>query len=414
MMPGSSRVPLARFIGPLLAALSLVAAGCASTPKTPPPPLRVSAPDPGVLITPRTEENLRLFDTVWNQINREYYDPEFNGVDWSASAVTFAPQAATAHSESELYEVFNRMLAELNDKHAGALRPHQAREFTRQQATGIGLRLARIQDQWMVTSVLPASPAFAAGIRPGWRLISRDGKPPAQSLREPAEAGRMIQWVFEDLADQRIELELAPQIISTVHREARILPGDVAYLRFDSFDFELVAWLKQGLADFRDSRALVLDLRYNSGGAALAAHYAMGHFLDRSQVVIVTVDRAESRRRWVPFGKEERRFHGDLVVLVSPQSGSASELLAAVLQEQGRATIVGQQTPGAVLGARPFALPDGGILLYSVEDLLTARGVRLEGVGVRPDIVTPFPPTLEDLRNGRDATLDRALELLRL
>ena len=76
----------------------------------------------------------------------------------------------------------------------------------------------------------------------------------------------------------------------------------------------------------------------------------------------------------------------------------AAEIFAAVLQEHGRAAIVGRKTAGAVLASWYHGLPDGGELQLSRQDYVTPKGRRLENEGVEPDV--KVERTLADLRAG--------------
>ena len=82
-----------------------------------------------------------------------------------------------------------------------------------------------------------------------------------------------------------------------------------------------------------------------------------------------------------------------------------------MLQDHGRAALVGRKTAGAVLASWFSVLPDGGELQLSREDYYAPKGRRLEGNGLEPDV--KVVRTLEDLRAGRDADLDAALRVLR-
>ena len=100
-----------------------------------------------------------------------------------------------------------------------------------------------------------------------------------------------------------------------------------------------------------------------------------------------------------------------LVVLVSERTSSAAEILAAALQAQGRAKIVGTPTCGCVLAIRSrYTLPDEGVLDVSEFDYRTASGIRLERLGVEPNLVVQ--PKRYDLYTNRDRGLEAAVELL--
>jgi len=100
-----------------------------------------------------------------------------------------------------------------------------------------------------------------------------------------------------------------------------------------------------------------------------------------------------------------------LIVLIDEASASAAELLAAALQEQGRATLLGAKTSGAVEASVQFDLSDGSALSITILRLTTGLGKRLEGVGVSPDI--PVVLSSADLDQGRDTQLQRAILLAR-
>jgi hypothetical protein len=80
------------------------------------------------------------------------------------------------------------------------------------------------------------------------------------------------------------------------------------------------------------------------------------------------------------------RFVGPVFVLTSGRSLSAAEIAADALQASGRAKIVGEKTPGAVLSSKLFDIPGGFHLRVPIADYYSITGARLEGVGVTPDI----------------------------
>jgi hypothetical protein len=79
-------------------------------------------------------------------------------------------------------------------------------------------------------------------------------------------------------------------------------------------------------------------------------------------------------------------FGGRVFLLVDALSGSASEPLAHILKTTGRATLVGERTPGAMLSAPPHPVGDGWMMIFPEADYIAADGTRLEGNGVRPHV----------------------------
>ena len=96
------------------------------------------------------------------------------------------------------------------------------------------------------------------------------------------------------------------------------------------------------------------------------------------------------------------------MLLVDDATASAAEIVAAALQEAGRALVVGEPSRGAVLPAAVAPLPNGAKLEYAIADYLTPRGERLERRGVTPDLVVRAIAA----DNGAPIPLLLALELV--
>lgn len=90
-----------------------------------------------------------------------------------------------------------------------------------------------------------------------------------------------------------------------------------------------------------------------------------------------------------------RRYLGRVIVLTSHETASACEPLLSALQSHRLATIVGEQTAGAMLNAEKFDLGNRWFAFISTADYCTADGVRLEGAGVTPDVKVPQVSALD-------------------
>jgi carboxyl-terminal processing protease len=152
-------------------------------------------------------------------------------------------------------------------------------------------------------------------------------------------------------------------------------------------------------------RSIILDLRENPGGLIGEAVRVGGLFLPPNTSLASVVDRVDGTSTLRTLG---RPLFPDtpLVILVDGQSASASEMIAGVLKELGRATIVGERTAGALGGAIEVALPEGGMSV-TVERIKTPGGVEIENVGVGPD--APVALTVADMVRGDDTQLQEAL-----
>jgi carboxyl-terminal processing protease len=194
--------------------------------------------------------------------------------------------------------------------------------------------------------------------------------------------------------------------------------GGIALLRIDAFTQTVALEFAKALPAALDgAESVVLDLRSNGGGDAeamadvaslfLADGTNLGKFADRSGAAFEL--QTFSKRLWRTQRSSPIKL--PLVVLTSENTSSAAEILVAALQTQRRAQVVGAETCGCVLAIRNrHALPDGGVLDVSEFDYRTANGVRLEGVGITPDLTTSL--TRADIYSRHDRALELAKTIL--
>jgi carboxyl-terminal processing protease len=190
----------------------------------------------------------------------------------------------------------------------------------------------------------------------------------------------------------------------------RPLESGMVYLRFDEFNGPARRWLSRELKQHAAAPGVVIDLRQNPGGETISLGITIGEFFERSVNCGTFITRSGSRSMKNSWQIGSAGYRGKVVVLVDGPTGSAAEIFAAVLQDEGRARIVGRKTAGAVLASWYYWLPDGGQLQLSREDYIAPKGRRIEGVGLEPDVVVAR--TLADLRAGRDRDLEEALRIL--
>lgn len=357
----------------------------------------------------RIAHNLSVFDSVWELVDRKYYDPKFHGIDWLATAEVYRPKAAAAASDETLNKAINAMLALLKDHHTQLWTADQMRRLLTQKHVFTGMNLILIEKRWVVRELVPGSPAEAAGVKPGWILLTRNGQPfnarPAGQA-DPSE-GAVVNCGFLDAADQPVSLELKTRTIKQ-EPQSRNLPGNAVYLRFRLFDASSHIWLNRQLRANPNASAIVIDLRGNPGGKLFFAGEMIGDFFDHSVGYGEVTSRSGRQSGIHTFHFLAPRYRGGLAVLVDGASASAAEIFAAIMKEHRRATIVGRRTAGAVLDSEFFSVPGGGRLQISVEDYALPGGQHLEGTGVEPDVSVAVP-TLADIRAGRDRDIEAAV-----
>jgi carboxyl-terminal processing protease len=376
-------------------------------------PTVVSPPDGS---PERLAMNARVYDAVVRTVELTFYDETFNGVDFRAEAAVRRANAVAQPDEAGFYEALNGTLNLLEDGHTRAVRPTDnllnkrwrlqtaptfgfAANVARSKATG--------EEKTFVSRVREGGAAHDAGVRPGWRILSVDGRSWEAREGRGDQDGKAYEFRFDDAAGRvhtrTLEARLMPRELGTATRTA----DGVLVLRFMSFDEPTADWLEARLAEAQTDRprAVVLDIRGNGGGETGAGARIIGSFF--SEPVVIGYVRTILGNHPDKARPGRVIWDGPLTIVQSSLSASMSEVLSATIQEQRRGRVVGQTSGGRVVDAVAFALPDGGQLLVGESEFRTARGVILEGRGVAPDI--DVVPTYDDLRHGRDPMLDAAV-----
>lgn len=392
--------------GIALAVVALALSGCTTTPAP-----RVSLAAVPVEQRARAEGNVRVFDRVWGLVADGHYDPKLHGVDWPAAGLKYGAEAVAAADDQALYAALGAMVGLLKDSHTHALSPTQAKERRTQTRARTGFYMTRVEGRWIVSELVAGSPAELAGVKTGWVVVARNGTAFDERSEARPKVGEVAQWEFLDDRDQPVALAIVAESLSTKPRqEVRVLAGGVVYLRFDAFDPADRRWLSDQLKTNRAAPGVVIDLRRNPGGGTISLAITIGEFFDRAVDCGTFITRGGYRGGKSSWQIGSARYGGSVVVLVDGATGSAAEIFAAVLQEHGRATIVGRKTAGAVLASGYHGLPDGGELQLSRQDYVTPKGRRLENEGIEPDV--KVVRTVADVRVGRDVDLEAALRVL--
>jgi C-terminal processing protease CtpA/Prc len=190
--------------------------------------------------------------------------------------------------------------------------------------------------------------------------------------------------------------------------EQVVLEGGIGYLRFNAFQPSQPDQILLALGSLMKAKALVVDLRGNSGGSYDAQRLIGERLLDQrcAGALLVGRDGVDT----MIFEGTNSGFKGPIAVLVDEVSISGAELLPHALQSLGRATIVGQQTPGAVMGANLAFISDSLALTYPTLTIKDMIGDNLENSGVKPDISISLDR--RRLVECYDSQLEAAIEFL--
>lgn len=313
------------------------------------------------------------------------------------------------------------MLSALDDRHTHYL-DVQTRiaedSALRGSYEGIGAHVQMVDGVLTIVAPLAGSPAEAAGIRPGDKIVAIDGES-AQGLNlseavarvKGPKGSKVTLTILREGHSAPVVVEVVRDEIKTSSVALNLLPEGIAHVRIAQFGQRTADELRDALAQARrqNARGLVLDLRNNPGGLLDATVDVTSLFLDGG-IAGYQVDR-NGRREALPLPGRGDYTTIPMVVLVNGGSASGSELLAGALQDRGRAKLVGTPTYGKGSVNHLKELADGSALYVTIGRWLTPNGRLIEGNGLTPDYHVPF--TEDDLQARRDPQLEKALEVLR-
>ncbi len=377
-----------------------MAQGPSPTATGPCPTPAVSAvPGPTAPLVMPEDYRLALLDRIWQQLADGYIDPGMNGVDWAAVHDEYAQRILQAENAWEDYAILSDMVALLNDPDTLlATAPDLAAQAVSDPTYGgIGILIDTVsattpEDGLWVLYVFPGSPALAAGIAPRDRILAvgDDPCPRPELIRGPV--GTTVDLLIRSPRAAPRTVGVERQRIAPVYEPtASRIPGHpgIGYLRLVSLAGDdapaAVTAALSGLLAGALLEGLVIDLRHTSQGAPGVTASVLGQFVGGDVATLVTHDGRS------PYAVDAGTLRDDLrdvpvVVLVDGGTNGEAERLAAILQSEGRATVVGVRTPGHTQLLQQVPLPDGSLLQLVVGGLVTSDGTRLEGHGVIPDV----------------------------
>ncbi|HXG95431.1 MAG TPA: S41 family peptidase [Blastocatellia bacterium] len=376
------------------------------------------------------KDRVEVFEEVWETIDEKYYNPTFNGVNWRAVRERYRPMVDQSKSDGDFYALLKRMVGELHDAHTRFHTPLERREREQLQALSAGIYIFDVQGQPVIISVELNSDAERAGVKPGMIVRTIDGRPVAERLAEAqsriggsstdravrlrlyrkiieGEPGTPLRLGLERADHSHFEVTLMRRIVpdeATV--SYRRLPSGIGYIRLTLWKSPVHKQFKSALESLRDAPGIILDLRGNPGGeAAEVVKIASYFFNSRTSFGRFFTRSGKSVDLWT--SRDDQIYKGPVAILVNEGSGSGSELFSGVMQEAGRAIVVGRQSCGCVLGISKFRkVKGGGELAVSELGYVSPRGQKFEGAGIKPDRAVAL--TIADLQHNRDLALDEA------
>jgi len=282
---------------------------------------------------------------------------------------------------------------------------------------GIGVYILQDdQGRLKIMSPIKGTPAYKEGIKHG-DIITKinDDSTVGMSQDEAVHLMRgdpgtqLSLSVYRESDAKEHTFRIVREIINVPSVESEVLDSanQIGYISLNQFGTRSAEEIKNSVNDLVENkkiRGLILDLRNNGGGDFDVSIEIAGVFLDGDKVVSV----ADAQGNEKVYRADSGKVEFPLVVLVNEDSASASEILAAALQDNKRAVLVGKKTFGKGLVQTVFPLRNGGALKLTTQKYYTPAGIDINEVGITPDYVVDIKPD-----DSQDKQLEKAVSLIK-
>ena len=297
---------------------------------------------------------------------------------------------------------------------------NQFMESTTGEFFGVGVQIGAVEDSKLITVIAPikGSPAEAAGLKSGDKIVSVDGV--EYTVDEMEEAVKHIkgdkgttvtlgimsgdEGRVRDVKITRDEIHTESVITGTI--------GDIAYIGLTQFEENTAEEFTEALKAVSDKKGLILDLRGNPGGILEAAVAISDQLLPKADIVSAKDNR---KKEVFHYTSDEESWNKPIVVLVNGGSASASEIVAGALKDNKAATLVGEKTYGKGVVQTLVPLPGGGGIKLTTSEYFTPSGVSIQDKGIEPDVKVSLPEDVKAIgleHRDQDTQLQKAIAII--
>lgn len=298
------------------------------------------------------------------------------------------------NGENVVLQSIDDMIASVDDPYTQYFTAEQYTAFINQidgTLVGVGIHLEEKEGAVVVVAPVKGSPAEQVGILPGDKIVAVDGESViGKSLNEitskvRGEEGTMVQLTVQR-GDETITYAITRAKIELPLVEYEVLTEEgIGYIYISSFGDHTITELETVLTQLKDMgiENIILDVRGNPGGKVDSVMEVASLFIGDGPIM------------WVKNGWQEESSYDTygelwwdqpLVLLTDQGSASASEILAAALQDYHIGIVMGEKTFGKGTMQSIVPLPSGNVLKLTTNEFFSPRKNTIRDVGITPDI----------------------------
>lgn len=354
--------------------------------------------------TKKTNNEIKEIENVYNSLIEEY--------------------VGKVNKEELKEAAIEGMISHLEDKYSIYYNKEESKQFEEElKGTyyGIGAEIYRAQNKNItVNKVYKNSPSEKAGLKKGDEIIKINNKELKDKTTE--EVSKLIKSKKSQTITLTIKREnktynkkLTTEEIEIPSVKTEIIKKEnkkIGYIQITIFSSNTDEQFAKALENLKKENItnLIIDVRDNIGGELDTVVNIASNFLAKDDIVIQTISNNKTKK--IASNKNSKKDY-DIVVLINNGSASGSEVLAATLNENCNAELVGDTTYGKGTVQKTKKLASGSIIKYTVETWKTGKGKDINGKGVKPTIkINQSEKYYETQKQEDDAQLQKAIEIL--
>jgi len=368
--------------------------------------------------------NNEIFDQVWVEFGRGFYDPDMHDVNWKRSRKDFSKYLKFADEPGILKKIIDEMIGEVNASHTGFY-PRSDSKYKTYDTAYCGFELDYKdfpKDGIRIKKVYKKSKLSKPhNIKAGDILLSVDG--------QEVGAGMDILTTFKNKIDEKIKLGImcdeGMKVVTVKglsywknyglyydnwveerrQKVEELSNGEIGYLHIRSMNNSSYQKFIQDLfAENADKKALIIDVRNNGGGYI---HDWLVEILTKKPYALSSYRHFDGKTKYKNPGNT---VDVPMVLLINENSFSDAEIFPTLFKQLNLGKVIGMPTSGSVIGTGHYTFMDGSSMRMPSTGWFTPTGKNMEGNGAIPDIFVD--PTPEQVINDDDVQLKRAVEEL--
>ena len=341
---------------------------------------------------------------------------------WKVWDLVLAKSVDKPDMQKMVYGAISGMLGSMGDPYSIFMEPSLSKAFMEDlsgEIQGIGAEISIRDSKLIVVSPLAGSPAEKAGLKPGDQIGLIDDKIAADLTLQEAithirgNAGTKVKLtIMRDGWSEPKVFEIQREKIAIKSVSWQVRDDNIGYIKVNQFGDDTNSLMNQAVSELsgKNVKAVILDLRHNPGGYLDSAVDMVGLFSNKGTIVVKEKDK-DGKIQIEATKLDPIMPNTKLIVLIDEGSASASEIVAGALQDNGRATLVGQKSFGKGSVQEMQDLGKGASLKLTIAKWLTPKDREIDHRGIEPDVKISL--TEDDQKTNRDPQLDKAVELAR-